>query len=364
MLTGSALYEAAYPYPHRRVAVVTVRTPDGTLLAEDVPVQTGSVSAQLQSRVTRSATFTLSAEWMPLTSADVFSPHRAIVQISAGVGYPNGDRDLFPVFTGRVYSARLGADGEVTFRADDLAADVVVDDFEQPYASQQGASAVAEIRRMISDAYPHAVFGPDDVDDASVPRLVWDDDRGKALDDMASVLEARWYTLGNGSFVVRRLGYDGITVLGSLTDGPTGTLTSADIEVTADGVYNSVVVLADRLDGDTPIRAVERNLNAVDPYVYGGDFGKRVLKLRLQTATTPNEAQRAARSQLAAHGALVRQWEMDCVPDYRIEPGDTLDVSWRGLRDTQIIDSVTYPLNTGEAMSLSGRSRIESAPTP
>lgn len=359
MLTGSALYEAAYPYPHKRVTRVTVRTPDGTLLAENVPVQDGSVSAQLQSRVTRSATFTLSAEWMPLLSTDVFSPHRAIVQIEAGIGYPNGDADLFPVFTGRVYSARLGSAGDVTFRADDLAADVVASDFEQPYASQQGASAVAEIRRMISGAYPDAVFGPDDVNDAAVPRLVWDDDRGKALDDMASILEARWFTTGDGHFVVRRMNYDGITVLGALADGPTGTLTSADIEVTADGVYNSVVVLADRLDGDTPIRAVERNLNSVDPYIFGGDFGKKVLKVRLQTATTPNEAQRAARSQLAAHGALVRQWRMECVPDYRIEPGDTLDVTWRGLRDLQIIDSVTYPLGTGESMSLSGRSRIE-----
>lgn len=359
MLTSSSLYEAAYPYPHRRVARMDVRTPDGTVLAQDVPVLAGSVSAQLQSRVTRSATFSLSQEWFPHSPTDVLGLDHAIVTIRAGIGYPNRDPETFPVFTGRVYSARLGAAGDVTFRADDLAADVVVADFEQPFPSQAGASAVAEARRIIKAAYPYAAFGPDDVDDATVPRLVWDDDRGKALDDIATVVEARWYCLGNGNFVMRRLDYSGVSPQLALHDGPEGTLTSADIEVTADGTYNSVVVLAERLDGDVPIRAVERNNNALSPYRWGGAFGYRVRKLRLQTATTPYEAQRAARSQLTADSALLRQWTMQCVPDYRIEPGDVASVSWRGESDVQILDSVTYPLGTKEAMSLSGRSRVD-----
>lgn len=359
MLPSSDLYGAALPYPHKREVRATVRTPDGTVLAEDIPVLDGSVSAQLTSRVTRTATFSLSREWFPVSATDPLSPAHAIVQISAGIQYPDGTPELFPVFTGRVYNPRLGSDGAVTFRADDLAAEVVVADFEQPFTSQQGASTVAEVRRIISLAYPYAVFGPDDVDDAPVPRLVWDDDRGKALDDLAAVAEARWYTLGDGSFVVRRMDYDGVNVVADLRDGPGGVITSADIDVTADGVYNSVVVLADRLDGDSPIRAVERLVNATSPYRYGGPFGKRVRKLRLQTATTPNEAQRAARAELAAASALIRQWSVSCVADHRLEPGDVVAVSSRGIDDVQIIDSVTYPLGTDDAMTFSGRSRID-----
>lgn len=359
MLPSSDLYGAALPYPHRRAVKVTVRTPDGTLLAEDLPILGGSVSAQLTSRVTRSASFSMSREWLPATADDVMSPSHAIVQIEAGIRYPDGTPEMFPVFTGRVYSARLGSDGSVTFRADDLAADVVVADFEQPFASQQGASTVAEVRRIISLAYPYAVFGPDDVDDAPVPRLVWDDDRGRALDDLAAVAEARWFTLGNGNFVVRRLDYEALNVVSDLRDGPGGTLLGADVEITADGVYNSVVVLGDRLDGDSPIRAVERLDNAVSAYRFAGPFGQRVRKIRLQTATTPFEAQRAARSRLAADSALVRQWSMQCVPDHRLEPGDVVTTTSRGLRDTQVIDSITYPLFPDEDMTLSGRSRID-----
>lgn len=359
MLDGSALYASALAYPHKRIVRVSARTPSGTVLAEDVPVHTGSVSAQLQSRVTRTASFTLGPQWFPVADLDPFSPAHSIVTIEAGTEYPNGDRDLFPVFTGRVYSARLDADGQTVFRADDLAAEVTVADFEQPFPSQPGASTVAEIRRIVRLAYPTATFGPDDVDDAPVPKLTWDDDPGKALDDLATVAEARWYSLGNGSFVVRRLDYTGVGPSVSLHDGPGGTLVSADIEASADDTFNSVVVTAERLDGDVPLRAVERNLNSLSPYRFGGEFGKRVRKLRLQTATTQYEAQRAARSQLTASSALTRQWTMAVVPDYRIEPGDVAAVSYRGIEDTQIIDAVTYPLDTGDTMALSGRSRIE-----
>lgn len=359
MLPSSDLYPAVLPNPHRRAVRVSVRTPDGTLLADDLPITGGSVSAQLTSRVTRSASFSMSREWLPVSADDVMSPSHAIVHIEAGVRYPDGTPEMFPVFTGRVYSARLGADGSVGFRADDLASDVVAADFEQPFTSQQGASTVAEVRRIISLAYPDATFGPDDVDDAPVPRLAWDDDRGRALDDLAAVAEARWFTLGNGNFVVRRLDYDALNVVADLHDGPGGTLLGADVEITADGVYNSIVVLGDRLDGDTPIRAVERLVNATSAYRFGGPFGQRVRKIRLQTATTPYEAQRAARSRLTADSALIRQWSMQCVPDHRLEPGDVITTSSRGLRDTQVIDSLTYPLFTGDAMSISGRSRID-----
>ena len=128
----------------------------------------------------------------------------------------------------------------------------------------------------------------------------WDDDRGKALDDLATSVEGRWYALGDGSFVVRRYAYEDAPTVVFLQDGPAGTLTSARTKVTADGAYNSVVVLAERLDGGNPIRVVERNLNSLSPYRYGGPFGKRVKKVRMQTASTVADAQRVARSQLAA----------------------------------------------------------------
>lgn len=361
MLSSTAQYAAALLRPHRRVSYVTATDVNGNVLAQNIPVGTGSVTAQLTSRVTRTASFTLSDQWFPVTETDPLSPAQAIVSISAGIGYPDGSEEIFPVFKGRVYNADRSPDGVVTFRADDLAAEVIINDFEIPVNSQPGNSTVAEIERLITDRFPQAVFGVHDVDDTLVPKLSWDDDPGAALDDLSSAVSGRWFVLGDGSFVVRRLAYTDLTPVVTLTDGDSGTLSTATTTVSIDGAYNSIVVLAERQDAEEPISVIERNVNPVNPYVYGGLSGRRVKKLRVQTAAGFPDAQRIARAELEASSALSRQWRMGCVPDYRIEPGDVAAVSWRNLSDVQVIDSVTYPLATGETMTIEARSRIDSS---
>ena len=361
MLTASPAYRLALPRSHRRVSRFTARTPGGELLADRIPIGGGQVRAQLQSRVTRTATFTASDEWFPVFTSDPLSPAHAVVTIEAGIAYPTGEEERFPIFTGRVYDAARGSDGEVTFRADDLAADVIAADFERPVNSQPGISTVAEIERLIREGYPWAVFGDHQVIDARVPALSWDDDRGRALDDLATSLEGRWYALGDGSFVVREFAYPDTDAVIQLTDGPDGLLAGAVAKVTADGAYNSIVVIAERLDGGDPIRVVERNTNPNSPYVYGGDFNMRVKKIRMQTAATVSDAQRVARSQLAAASALTRQWSLSMVPDMTLEPADVVGVEWRNVKDTQVIDSITYPLSPKNPMTISGRSSVDAA---
>lgn len=359
MLSSTAAYKLALPLTHHRVSRFTVRTPEGDLLAEDVPIGGGQVAARLTSRVTRTATFTASDEWFPVLATDPLSPFHAIVTIETGLAYPSGEEELFPVFTGRVYEAVRETNGQVSFRADDLAADVLAADFEQPENSVQGASTVAEIRRLITDGYQWAVFGPDDVTDSTVPKLSWDDDRGKALDDLSATLEGRWYTLGNGSFVVRKSNYAGQPAVVTLTDGPAGILSSARTTITADGAYNSIVVLAERPDTATPIRVTERVLNPTDPAFFGGLFGKRVRKIRSQESLAFYDAQRVARSQLEASKALQRQWSVTCAPDMTLEPGDVVGLEWRDLTDTQVIDSLVYPLSPQTSMSITTRSSVD-----
>ena len=358
MLTSSAAYKIARRQSYHLISRFTSRMPDGTLLAQNIPIGGGSVRAQLASRVTRTATFSASDEWFPVSETDPLSPAHAIVTIETGLEYPTGEQEFFPVFTGRVYDAVRGRDGQVTFRADDLAAEVLAADFERPVNSQRGGSCVAEIQRLITDGWPTATFGSDDVDDAVVPALSWDDDRGKACDDLAEVVEARWFALGDGDFVVRRYAYTDLTPVVTLLDGPAGDLTSAKTTVTADGAFNSVVVTSERVDGGDPIRVVERNLNSLSPYRYGGPFGKRVRKIRSQASLAVSEAQRVARSQLAAASALTRQWDIDMIPDMSLEPGDVVAVEWRDVKDVQVIDNITYPLSPTASMKLNTRSSI------
>src|SRR5687768_8372370 len=106
MLTASQLYRDALPRPHRRVTRVQVYQ-GGVLVGDSdtdsslMPVS-GSVSASLTSRVIRTLDMVVRPELFPAAPTDLMSPYASVLKISAGIGFPDGSREIFPVFTGRV----------------------------------------------------------------------------------------------------------------------------------------------------------------------------------------------------------------------------------------------------------------------
>lgn len=361
MLTAPPEYEPALHGPHHRVSRLDVTDTTGATLATDVPISGGMVTADLTNRVSRSASFILAEGTFPGAEDDPLSPYYAIVRIRAGIALGNGTEILFPVFTGRVYAESIGPDGRITYRADDLSADVVAARFEQPERSNRSlfANQVTEIQRLITQAVPQATYGTNDVPLGRVPDLVWDEDRGQALDDLAESAGGRWYALGDGSFVVRRFLYEPSTPVQEFLDGPQGLMSKATRVRTRDGSANSVVVISERLDGTDPVRVIRRDTRTDSPTQYGGRFGKVVQVIKVQTPLTQNEATTLADTQLTAAVALTEQWESDVVPDHRIEPGDTARLRYRGRMADQIIDRVTYPLGAQGAMRLSSRGTVQ-----
>jgi hypothetical protein len=359
VLPSTAVYKQVLHGPHKRVAYIDAYDIDGVLLAQSVPIINGSVRADLNNRVTRLAEFELTDDWYPRTPTSPFSPFLAVARIRAGVQYGNGLEETFPIFTGRVADVNRLADGAVRFRADDLASDVLAYRFEQPEVSNQApfSGIVAEIHRLILQAVPQATFGTNDVTDSPVPPLVWDEDRGQALDDLSGALGARWYTLGNGDFVLRMFNYTPTAPLQQILDGPSGLMSTASTTQTRDGSANSIVVVSERLDGSGPIRVIQRDTSPSSPTRFGGKYGRVSQVIKVQTPLTNLEAQTLARTQLAASLALSEQWSVECVPDHTLEPGDTVRLGYRGLVADQIIDSMTYPLLTG-TMSLSTRGSV------
>lgn len=358
MLTSSTLYRQAIRAPHQRMTRVEVFH-DGIsqgVFTKGLLVG-GSVTAHLTAQVTRSLSMQIDPAFYPALPADLFSAEEAVVKVSAGIRYMDGSFEVFPVFTGRVQDVDEDPDGAVTVTGDDLAADVLGFPFEQPVPSQAGDPVTSEIRRLILQAVPDAVFGVDDVDDAQTPVLVWDDSRGKALDDLAAAVQGRWYTLGDGSFVVRRYPYVGQPPVLALVDQSGGVNMTAQIARTRRGVPNSVTVVAERMDGTAPIRVTVRDTDPASPYRFDGPFGRVAQVFRVQTPLTNAGAQALAQARLQSNRALAEQWQISCVPDYTLEPGDTITTEYRGHKSVQVIDSITYPLALG-AMSLQTRSSL------
>jgi hypothetical protein len=362
MLTASTAYRQALPYAHRRETRVQVYQ-SGVLVGDSdtlpglLPVA-GEVSANLTSRVTR----TLRMDTDPaLFSTDVnalLSSYHSVLKVSSGIGYPNGSREIFPIFTGRIYESERAGNGGMHVECEDLASDVIAYQFESPQVSVKTNTIVQEIHRLIGQAIDSPTFGVDNVGTALTPSLVWDTDRGKALDDLAQALAARWYALGDGSFVVREYPYTaGVPVL-TLSDASGGTTMTADRTVSRVGTYNSIVVVSERMDGTAPIRAIARDTDPSSPTYFGGPFGKVSNIVKVQTPLSQGQAEQLALMLLAASTALAEQWSIDCVPDNTIEPGDTIGIDYRGVTATQVIDSMTYPLTANGAMRISTRSSV------
>lgn len=359
MLTATALYRAALKGPHKRYTLLDVFQ-GGVQVASisDLDFSAGSVTANLTSRVTRSASLTFSDRDFPGDVSAILSPYASVIRISTGIQYPDGLWEVFPVFTGRVYTPVRQADGTVTVRADDRAADVVAYRFESPQNVGTSVTVLTEIQRLITQAVPEATFGTSDVTDQTSPALTWDEDRGQALDDLADVLQGRWYSLGNGDFVVRLFPYALGSVVSEIHDGADGLLSTANRTLTRDGVVNSVTVVAERMDGTAPIRVTARNTDPSSPTMFGDLYGRVSQVIKVQTPLTSTAAQALATQQLGAQSALSEQWSVQMVPDATLEPGDTVRLSYRGQSADQVIDSITYPLTTDGLMSLNTRSAI------
>lgn len=366
MLPSTAAYKDAIHAPHQLAFEVDLYDgPGGDVLAREVPIFGGQVTANLTHRVTRTASFSVHGDLWPGTDpADLLTPYRTVAVIRAGIEYGNGERETFPLITGRVGDVTRNDDGSVTAEVDDLAADVLDFRFEQPRNSER-VTVLAQIRRLISEALPEATFGADLVANpgAETPVLTWDEDRGKALDDLAETLGARWYTLGDGSFVVRAYPYADGVALQTITDEPGGLLRSGAVTLTRrDGTANSITVVVERFDGGAPFRVTARDGTPGSPTLFGGPFGRVSRIIKVQTPLTEGEATVYARAQLNAATALASTWQVTCVPDYTLEPGDTALFRSRGVQSTQVIDRITYPL-TPATMSLSTRAYVRAQPT-
>lgn len=354
VLPSTATYQAVLRQPHKRFYRLDVTDIDGVPRASLLRPLSGLVTAQLTNRVTRSADFSMEESFWPETADDPLSPEHAVAHISAGIQYGDGSTEVFPIFTGRITDVELAPDGEAFFNCQDLADDVVRARFEQPRTTQE-TSTLAEIEALILEALPQATFGTHTVIDQPTPMLTWDEDRGQALDDLAASLGGRWYVLGNGDFVVRPFDYTLGTVAQTLHDGPGGLMHRAHIGRSREGVANSVVVVSERTDGTPPIRVPARDISPSSPTFYGGKFGRVSQIIKMNTPLTQTQAQVLAQTQLAASIALSDQWESDVVPDHSLEPGDTVDLEYRDRGAVQIIDGLSYPLDTRTPMGIATR---------
>lgn len=374
MLPGGAdqLYRDALATGHGHFVRLEVWSGLGVPLATLIPAQrdgepegglcfyNGTVSATLNSRVTRELQFSVPYDMYPLQPTDLLAPFGNEIRAFRGIVLGDGsDTYTWPVFRGRIRQVRQYSTGNVSIVCTDRAADVTDHEFISPQNSQTGNSVYLEFVRLVSDAVPDAMFGMSDPFITLVQPLTWELSRSAALDEMTRTMGALWYTLANGDFVMRRYPWTqpGAPVI-TLTDGDGGTVNYWEALRDRNMIYNVVTVSGERLNGDAPVYGTAMDTNPMSPTYINGGFGIRSLLDRLQTPATAARAEGAAQERLAVSVAPVESFQLRCVPDASLELGDIVTLIIEGRQVTQVVSGLSMPLAMDNDMFVSTRSLV------
>jgi hypothetical protein len=84
--------------------------------------------------------------------------------------------------------------------------------------------------------------------------------------------------------------------------------------------------------------------------------------IKVQTPLTLGQATTLARAEVNAGVALSSRWAIEMIPDYTLEPGDTIRAISQGDNEVQLIDAISYPLGPG-TMTLSTRAYVRAQTT-
>lgn len=354
------MYRAALATSHQPYLLVEILDGQRNVLATDPTYLSGSVNADLTSRVARTCTITFDESFYPFEPGDLLAPYGNMVRVTRGIEFAEGTRFAWVVFLGRIQDASLTSDGTCTISAADPAADVIDVKFLEPQNSGAGVAVEVEVARLISDAVPLATFGTFDSFGVPVQQLTWQLDRGQALDELATSVGAFWYCLADGSFVLRRYPW---TVpnpaVVTYADGEDGSIVTWAASRSRSTVYNSLTVTGERLNGDEPVYATAADDNPASPTYIFGNFGRRHQLLRLQTPASQGAAQAAARDNLRRLTALVDAWSWAMTPDAALELGDTVSLNVAGRSDIiQVVSGYSIPLDLSGPMRVQGRSLV------
>lgn len=327
---------------------------DGGLMFID-----GSVSANLQSNVTRELDLTFDEALYPFGPDYILAPYGNRLKVTRGIKFATGDRFAWTVFTGRIQIDVDAVDGTVPVSASDRANEVVEAKFLFPTNSSIGITLSQQWIQLIHGGVPDAVFGASDTFSQPMPSLAWAEDRAGAATEISTSVGAYWYCLADGSFVQRRYPWTvAATPVLTLSDGIGGVLAGAPSRDRSD-VYNSITVTSERADGTAPLYALAQDTNPLSPTYVGGNFGLRHRVIPLQSPTSAGATQAAAEAWLKSSIALTESWTWSMPCDASLELGDVLTLNARTESGIiQVLSAFNMPLTPGNFMNCTGRAQV------
>lgn len=331
---------------------------DGDLLAPEIPILSGRLSAASRLRVPERVTFTVpeastvDGRWFSWVPGD--DPRHPLArfgqQVDLGI-------EVVSALTGTITHTRLGRFRVHEWSHDDVARTVSVTGhglliraeearFRVPQVPRAGGTLASEFRRLMVPGVP-VYIDPALVDRACPRSFQWQQDRLAALYEIADAWPARLRTDQWGQAqLLPPLPAVPVPVL-HLTDGHGGTVVSAPRTDTREGLDNVVVGTSSATDTTAldPIRAVaEVRTGPTRVTTDGTGYGESVRYWSSPLVTTQGQLQASVNTILAdaSRPAVVRT--VQCAPDPRIELDDALAITRNEIPDWGWVVAYELPL--------------------
>lgn len=309
----------------------------GSVVAEDIAFEDGSVKVDRGSDVRRSLSVSIAdpASW-PTSDTDTFNVYGQQIYVEAGLTYLDGSSERVPLGTFVITSISGNIHtGPLTISAAGLEILLKRSLWESATSTTGYASPAAFIGFHIPDTVPGASFvNASTRGTEALATKTWDSgsDKWAALSEVASSVGCELFCNANGTFVLANIPDPedlSVTPVWDVTTGQNGVMVSAEMALTADEVFNRVVVTGENTSDNVPPSSGEAKITgATDPLRWGGPFGKVTKTYSSSLVTSDANANATAIALLRKYRSPNRTVSLSTVPNPALDAGDRIRVNY------------------------------------
>ena len=323
---------------------------DGELLADDIPVSTGSEERDRSLGVPERVTLNVplrerGTDWSPTSPDHPLAAYGQQLRIDFGVGV---GRDTEWINRGWFVITGSSTEGDtVTVEAEGLLTLIEEAKFAAPY--QPSGTLGSTVRSLVEPALTVQIDAA--LTDRNVPvGMQWDEDRMAALNEILDSWPATARVTEDGLLLVEPLTDTGTPVL-ALTDGTGGTVVRWLGSASRDGAANVVVCRGEDFTGN-PVQGVAYDTDQDSPLRFGGPFSRLPVPYFFASPLLATVAQcraAAATTLTRLRRSVSRKLTVTLVPHPGLLPGDVVSVTGVDLTAAPcVIETVSLPYSPGD----------------
>lgn len=301
---------------------------------------------------------------IPLLVSDPLAPYGNEIQVERGIRFTDGTTEYMGLGIYRIDDVQVGESGAgltVSVAGLDRSASCIDATFEDPYQVNAGDNYVQAILAALQDGVPGLSYN---FSDSSVvaPQLIAQEgsNRWEFCQKMANAIGMDLYFDGDGVCNLSPVsGFDSDPVW-AVVEGVGGLLLGATRRWSRQGAANKFIYTGENTGGAAPFRGEASDDNPTSPTFYGGVFGKVPRFVSSPMISSDAQAQDAASAALARELGTTQSIDFGSLVNPALEVGDMIEIARAraGINESHIIDKMTIPLASGEAMSGTTRATV------